>query len=928
MTPTRHDEVELVFEQVLDQPAAEQATILRRLCGHDPDLLREVEALLANWQRADEEGFLLAPTDPPTAAPTPFPVVPGYEILELAGRGTTGLVYRARQRSLGRGVAMKVLAAGPLVDPSTRRRFQHEAELMGRISHPGIVAVYEVHAGADLPFLTMEWCPGGTLADRLNGRPLAPAEAVPLLVDLADAVEWAHQRGVVHRDLKPSNVLFDGGGRAKVADFGAARLCDDVRLTQSGTMLGTPQYMAPERFRPSPGRPDPRSDVYSLGAILYECLTGRPPFEGHTPYDLVVRLEKDEPTPPRRTNRRVPRDLETVCLKCLEKDPRRRYQTAQALADELRRVQTGEPIHARPVTRLARLVNWSGRYPGVALLIALLVLALLVAGGACGWAVNLAQAHAAARREKNDLVKDARRMVLALSQITRPGLHQGLMPEQVEVTKVHEEVAARCRALLRTHPDDTDLRALLAQTTTNLGAAKHTQDRLDEAAADLQEARQLWIGLWREDETNLERPRHLMVSLSHLYQIYVKQGLTAPREIGQEMLATSESIAARSGNPDDRYDVASVRTMLAPWLWESGSADEARQLLERNLKELPTLPPPSNPPVLSFYGATWQALGELHAASGRAEEARRCRLRARAEYRKLPDSVTNCSHLGGCCLALCREPGPDQQRYAKEAIEAFESMVRIAQSQFELDPENGFRRYQLAVAFWSQGQGYEVLGQSQSAAEAYQKTAEAYRRIRNPRPDAEDSWPDDRRWFWEFGKQLYHVALMQDKAGLAAEGQATRQRLGSIVSARLRALLASGQRDEDAAALLASLSALARHADQPELALQAAEVERDLCLVLVAKDPQRLARHLCLAEAYTQVCKSCARLHRHEEQLQAARCAVAEVRFVYQREPSASHATLVKERCGRLVKTLRERGLEPEARTAERERDVLLGAQS
>jgi WD40 repeat protein len=309
--------------------------------------------------------------EPPAAS---VPAVPGYELLGELGRGGMGVVYQARQVGLDRVVALKVVLAGGHAGPADRARFRTEAEAIARLQHPGIVQVYEVGEHGGLPYLALEFCPGGSLAQRLAGSPLPPRDAARLVEALARAVQAAHDRSVVHRDLKPQNVLLAADGTPKVADFGLAKKLDAAEgQTRTGAVLGTPSYMAPEQAG-GVGPIGPPTDVYALGAILYECLTGRPPFKAATAVETIEQVRTREPVPPTRLQPGTPRDLETVCLKCLQKAPGRRYPSAEALAEELRRYLDGRPILARPVSALERMAKWARRRPAVAGLSAALVL--------------------------------------------------------------------------------------------------------------------------------------------------------------------------------------------------------------------------------------------------------------------------------------------------------------------------------------------------------------------------------------------------------------------------------------------------------------------------------------------------------------------------------------------------------------------------
>jgi formylglycine-generating enzyme required for sulfatase activity len=312
-----------------------------------------------------------APTLPPSAPPasdgtaSPAVAVPGYEILEELGRGGMAVVYKARDLRLGRIVALKMILAGAHAGPAERARFRTEAEAIARVQHPDIVQIYEVGEHDGVPFLSLEFCPGGNLEQELAGTPLAAREAAAVLERLARAVAAAHAVGVVHRDLKPANVLLAVNGTPKITDFGLAKQEGVSGRTATGAVVGTPSYMAPEQAAGRGQQVGPAADVYALGALLYELLTGRPPFKAATPLDTLLQVVHDEPVPVRALQPKVPRDLETICLKCLQKEPRKRYRSAALLAEDLRRFRAGEPIRARPVGLLERAVKWVKRNPVV-----------------------------------------------------------------------------------------------------------------------------------------------------------------------------------------------------------------------------------------------------------------------------------------------------------------------------------------------------------------------------------------------------------------------------------------------------------------------------------------------------------------------------------------------------------------------------------
>ncbi len=335
---------------------------------------------------ADPAATTLLPSQPagPDAA-APLPSVPGYEVLRELGRGGMGVVYQARQLGFNRLVALKMILAGEYAGAEERARFRAEAEAVARLQHPNIVQIHEVGEHDGRPFFSMEFCPGGGLDTCLNATPLPQKEAASLVETLARAVQAAHEKGVVHRDLKPANVLLAEDGAPKITDFGLARKLDEAGLTASGAVMGTPSYMAPEQAGGKSKEIGPARDVYALGAILYECLTGRPPFKGPTTLDTLTQVLSAEAVPPRQLQPKTPRDLETICLKCLEKQASRRYATAAELADDLGRWRRDEPVRARPIEAVERAVRWARRKPALAAAYGLLAAVLVLSGGGALW---------------------------------------------------------------------------------------------------------------------------------------------------------------------------------------------------------------------------------------------------------------------------------------------------------------------------------------------------------------------------------------------------------------------------------------------------------------------------------------------------------------------------------------------------------------
>jgi serine/threonine protein kinase len=340
-----------------------------QLCPDDPALQEALRQRLRQWERCRA---LWAPPEetrprggalqPPTA-----PHLEGFEILGVLGQGGMGIVYKARQTPLARLVALKMIRAGAYAKPQELSRFRREAEVTARLQHPNIVQIYEVGEHEGCPYVVLEYVEGGNLAQQLDGTPLPERRAAEVMLTLARAVQHAHERGILHRDLKPGNVLVAADGTLKITDFGLAKRLDaDLGETRTGAVLGSPSYMAPEQAEGRVHDLGPATDIYSLGAMLYQLLTGRPPFRARTTLETLEQVRTQDPLPPTALQPCLPRDLETICLKCLEKNPRHRYPSAQALAQDLQCFLDGEPISARSLTlleRVSRTVSYRGPGP-------------------------------------------------------------------------------------------------------------------------------------------------------------------------------------------------------------------------------------------------------------------------------------------------------------------------------------------------------------------------------------------------------------------------------------------------------------------------------------------------------------------------------------------------------------------------------------
>jgi serine/threonine-protein kinase len=448
---------------------------------------QEREQTLANQTDADSGvGRLDIKAIAQMTANSPSP--DGYTLLHELGKGGMGVVFQARQHQPERLVALKFFSAG-VHAAEERARFLAEANIIARLDHPNIVRVHAVGEHQGQPFLCLEYLEGGHLGKKINGQPQPPRQAARLLEQLAWAVHHAHEKGVIHRDLKPANVLLTADGTPKVTDFGLARY-GRPELTATGAVMGTPAYMAPEQARGEGKIVGPAADIWALGVILYELLTGQPPFRGVQVMDTLMQVVESEPVPPRRLQPKVPRDLETICLKCLQKRPPRRHGTAAALAEDLRRYLDGRPIQARPVGNLERAAKWVRRRPAAAALLALTFLVVCAVAVAAFW-----YQQDRANREKEELQRQAEEAKRQTEDIRREAgrklrhdrNEQAIAAALAQAKQIREELHGRLAkpggvARLLNRPGEWQ--QLIATMRANLKTARELQTGAEGSVAD------------------------------------------------------------------------------------------------------------------------------------------------------------------------------------------------------------------------------------------------------------------------------------------------------------------------------------------------------------------------------------------------------------------------------------------------------------
>jgi tetratricopeptide (TPR) repeat protein len=526
--------------------------------------------------------------------PDRAPRIPGFAIRRELGRGAMGVVYLAVEEGLDRPVALKVLpaTAGAEGGPGARRRWLREARAVASIRHPNVVPLYDYGEADGGFYLVLEYVPGGTLKRRLTG-PLPPREAAGLVETIARAVGCCHGRGLHHLDLKPSNILLDGGDDApwervtpRVSDFGLA-LCDGDAGPSETSLAGprgTPAYMAPEQANASRGQIGAATDIHALGALLYELLTGRPPFQGASTLETLDQVRNQEPVPPRRLNPKIPRDLETICLKCLEKDPLRRYGSAEALADDLRRWLAGRPIAARPISPPERAWRWCRRRPAVAALAG--TLALTLAAGFLSVLLLWRRAEAERRRAEADF-QTANEVLGQIVEQSVPGTHLQVVNPDSLISSL-QQTRGRLLAVAARQPVHPVVSRHLADVDQALGFALAREKRLDEARSHFDESLRCYQSVIQHNPLD-----HLARSNQIGALLGFNQVAKSPEEVLSHLRravdAGEELVRLRPGAGSICL-LAETRNSLAGLLARRGDHEQARSVMDANRKMLENVP--------------------------------------------------------------------------------------------------------------------------------------------------------------------------------------------------------------------------------------------------------------------------------------------------------------------------------------------------
>jgi tetratricopeptide (TPR) repeat protein len=652
MTPEPSDlegRLSAVLVACLEAIDAGQAPDRDGLRARFPEFAAQLERFLDDQARVDggaaplravaraAEGATAPPLSEVTVAeggapprPVPFREAGDYELLGEVGRGGMGVVYRALQKSLSRTVALKVLRQAPLGEAADAQRFRNEAEMVAQLDHPAVVPIYEVGEHQGWLFLSMKLIEGGSLAEHLPRFQRDLRAAAALLALVARAVHHAHQRGILHRDLKPSNILLDGEGRPHVTDFGLARRLEGhPSLTQSGALVGTPSYMAPEQASGDRGAVTTAADVYGLGAVLYALLTGRPPFQAETALDTLLQVRERDPQPPHLLNPRVDRDLETICLKCLHKEPAQRYASARELAEDLERWLNREPIQARRAGLGERLGKWIKRRPALAALVG--VAAAAGAALVCGVVWHNGQLREAAEqaRHERDAADEERRWARRAVDDMYTGVAEQWLKQQPRLQPVQRHFLEQA---LRFYQHAAEQDGTVPAMRQGTGTAYYRVAGIEHALGRHQQAQESYrkaITLLQKLQADSPQEALYLYQLSASYHglglaLEATGGRAEADHAYQEAIALCRRLVAGFGDrPGYRDHLASCQITRAALLEATGEVPEAERAFRETLEmlEKPTPGFPSEPRYRNTRAIALDHLANLLVNSGRPGEA-------------------------------------------------------------------------------------------------------------------------------------------------------------------------------------------------------------------------------------------------------------------------------------------------------------------
>ncbi|HUG17791.1 MAG TPA: protein kinase [Planctomycetaceae bacterium] len=668
-----------------------------------------------------------------------FPTIPGYEVEELIGRGGMGAVYRARNLKLNRAVAVKMILARGGASTEELIRFQIEAESLATLQHANIVQIHEVGETDEGPFLALEYVEGESLEQALRKRVMPLEEAVSLVEDLAKAIHAAHQRGIVHRDLKPGNILLSQDGTPKITDFGLAkRLTEDSNVTQPGLVVGTPSYMAPEQSRGESRAVGPSSDIYALGAILWKLMTGEPPFTGNSIIEVLDQVRTAQPVLSKELKRKVPRDLETICLKCLEKDPQRRYLSAESLREDLRRFRAREPILARPSSLAERIGKWIRRKPAIATLC--LLLAIVLIGSAVGGILYNIKLRIALDRAEQNFQLASQAVEEMLEEFTSE--ESALVPHMEQKRRVVLTKALQFAiSLSEDKPEDAVAKRRVGYALRRVGDIQRMLGNPEASRDAYRQSIDLLEELHREEPSDHEIQIQLANAKNFLGELLRSTGRAdEARQNYEQALQTQKEVAKTF--PDlagVQTDLARTNYNLGILLKDLNQLDQASEHLEESIQSLSRLVTafPDERKYAHHLARAQLNLGPVRRLQNRPQDAFRAYELALVEFRKLLqqdpyspgyqyESAVAYSNLGNLFAS---------QGERSQAVDNYRQAHAVFAELTKLFPTLPVYRVESANTLNSQGAVLAASGDFPGAIQTWQSSVESLRSLIEINPD-------------------------------------------------------------------------------------------------------------------------------------------------------------------------------------------------
>jgi len=699
-------------------------------------------------------------------AAAPKAVQPGtafgkYDLLEPIAKGGMGIVYKARQRGLNRIVAIKMILAGQFADQADIDRFYAEAEAAAALAHPNIVAIHEVGQEQGQHFFSMEYIEGQSLAALVQEDPLTPRRAAEFARTIAETMQFAHDKGIVHRDLKPSNVLLDKKQRPLITDFGLAKhVSNQSQLTMAGSIVGTPSYMSPEQAAGKLDEIGAWSDLYSIGAILYELVTGRPPFRAATPFETIRQVLDTEPVSPRQLNPSVPRDLETICIKCLQKERSRRYGNTQELADELGRFLRGEPIQARPISQAARLWRLCKRYPITASAVAstLVMLAMTAVISSLAYVrTSAALAQSELRfRDAMDVVDKLFTRVSEDTLLNQPGM-QPLRKDLLQEALVYYQ------KFLREGADDPRVQDELASAYFRVGLITEVLQSPTNALPAYETARHIQQRLLAVRPNDPTRLKALGDTLNRLGSVQViKKDFDAARQEFAEAVRIRSQLAMAHPQATE-YQRMLANTHMNVGLLELNAGDlaKAREQLDeaQQIRTRALAADAANAKLRRDLGQGYFNLGDLARLDGREADMEANLTQAIGVFEKLtaeqPDDLDNQNLLARSYRVLCRLLSINQKDKAREQ---YQKAIALLGPLASKNPDVVDYQIEQAELLFELSLLESEAGNGTAAREALTQARDILRPL-------VERFPENARGQHDLGMTLRDLAIEQDAAG-------------------------------------------------------------------------------------------------------------------------------------------------------------------